>query len=65
MVLHHQISTFTITEIFLRISNLQYVSPNYNIPPWAVILLKNNKLMKHQVNLIQKQFKIKEFSCFL
>ena len=28
-------------------------------PPWTVKLLKNNKLRKHQVNLIQKQFKLK------
>ena len=27
VVIHEQISTFTITEIFLRISNLQHVSP--------------------------------------
>ena len=27
VVLNKQISTFTITEIFLRISNLQYISP--------------------------------------
>ena len=38
--------------------------PKTNIPPWAVILLKQNKLMKHQVNLTQKQFKIKRISLF-
>ena len=27
VVLHHQLSTFTITQIFLRISNIQHVSP--------------------------------------
>ena len=59
VVLHKQISTFTITEIFLRISNLQHISPKHMSPPWTVKLLKNNKLRKHQVNLIQKQFKIK------
>ena len=29
---------------------------NNNIPPYTAILFKDNKLRKHQVNLIQKKF---------
>ena len=64
VVLHQQISSFTITEIYFRISNLQHVNENYNFPPWIIILFKHSKLMKHQLHLRQKKIKIKRFFLF-
>lgn len=60
-----QILTFTIIQIFLRISNPQHVSPSYNIPPWTVIVSEDDQLKKHQVNLMHKQFERKKVFYFL